>query len=150
MKGTKKIERTVEDCVQQIYKMLREKEVALQRVRREIEALRVACPLLCDESDFAPDVVEPRIQPEAKTAAVSVAYEADASLTETNSRPVDAGQKDLQRENEKNGVLQLGQAALDASRTFLKRVLDNHFVEREPQRKTIRNIFEWLGRSNAA
>ena len=38
--------------------LLREKEIAIERVRREIEALRLVSNLLYDEGDFTPNTLD--------------------------------------------------------------------------------------------
>ncbi len=44
-----------------IYDVLRQKELELQRLQREIEALRIAAPLLAEDTDVEPAAAKPGI-----------------------------------------------------------------------------------------
>lgn len=130
-----------------IYQVLREKEAAIERVRREIEALRLVCRLMDSEDDTTTNASESGIEGEEKVDVISPVGERDESLARIRERLVKA------RESKVSGtniLLQFREVAVGTSRTLLKRVLDMRLLEREPQRKTIQNIAERLDRSNAA
>ena len=109
--------------IQDIYEVLKEKETELQRVRHEVEVLRLACPLLLDESEHESNVV------------VRTSDEDDATL-ELISTQLLAQQLGATKESEKNVLLKFRQVALDASRSLLKRVREGHLLDPEFQRKT--------------
>jgi hypothetical protein len=124
--------------VRDIYELLKEKETALERIRREVEALRLACRLLDDEGG-TPYAFEPGMEEE----------NTDGSLL-SGPGIVDEGRKGFEERSGRSVFLQFTRFALDASRTFWKRVLESRLLEREPQRNAIRDLFERFGRSNAA
>ena len=59
--------------VRDIYEVLREKEDAIERVRREVKALRLVIPLLADAKTSIP---QPAVSTEARTEPVSQLGEA--------------------------------------------------------------------------
>ncbi len=122
-----------------IYELLKEKETAVERVHREVEALRLACRLLHDEGELTPYAFEPGIEEE----------NSDGSLL-SGPGIVDSGGKGIEEPSGRSVILQFTRVVRGASRTFLKRVLESRLSEREPQRNAIRDLFERLGRSNAA
>lgn len=129
-----------------IYEVLREKEHSIERVRREIEALRLVCSLLQEEGDSITGTFEAHIEREEPGNAVVRTDEQKAWLA-----PIRAQLASAQRNHASTGVLiQFRRAALGASRRFLKRVLDSPMLEREPQRKSIQDFFKRHGLSNAA
>jgi len=66
-----------EGNVQNVYEVLREKEHAIERVRREIEALRSVSPLLADKIDARLNISEqPAARGEGRTDTVSQLREA--------------------------------------------------------------------------
>lgn len=135
--------------MQDVYEVLREKEIAIERVRREIEALRLALPLLNDEGDSTTNTLESGIS-EEKAEVFSPAGESEDALARIRGRFVETGQKGIKEGTGRRVLLQFKDIALSVSRTFLKRVLGSPLLEREPQRKTIHHLSEQLERSNAA
>lgn len=132
-----------------VYEVLREKETAIERVRREIEALRVVLHMLNDEGDSTPNTLKSSIR-EEKADVVSPVGESEDALARIRLRFVDAGQKGIKKKTGRSILLQLKEIAVSRIAPFLKRVLDSPLFEREPQRKTIRHLSERLERSNAA
>jgi hypothetical protein len=59
--------------VRDIFEVLREKEAAIERVRREVKALRLVTPLLAHAS---PSIPQPAVSREARTEPVSQEGEA--------------------------------------------------------------------------
>lgn len=137
-----------------VYAVLREKELAIQRVRREIEALRTVCQLLAgEEKDLGRNsirITESSMEPEEKAGVVSLADEKKAALQQIQARFLYAGQREIRKENGRSVLLQFRQSALGASQTFLKRVRDSRLWQRETQRNSIRDLFGRFARSNAA
>ena len=109
--------------MQDICEVLKEKEAELQRVRHEVEVLRLACPLLLDEREHESHVV------------VRTSDEGDAHLEVIRTQLL-AQQPGATKENEKNGLFKFRQVALDASRSLLKRIREGHLLDPEFQRKT--------------
>jgi hypothetical protein len=135
--------------MQDVYEVLREKEIAMERVRREIEAMRSVLHLLIDESDSTPITLESGIS-EEKADVVSSAGEGEDAIARIPMRFVDAGRKGIMEGTGRSVLLQFKDIVLGVLRTFLKRVLDSPLFERKPQRKTIHHVSERLERSNAA
>lgn len=137
-----------------VYAVLREKELAIKRVRQEIEALRTVCQLLAEEEeDFRRNsirITESSKELEEKTAVISPTDGKEAALAQIRSRFLDAGRKEISIENGRSVLLQFRQSALGASQTFLKRVRDSRLWQREIQRNTIRDLFGRSTRSHAA
>lgn len=139
-----------------IYEVLKEKEIALARVRREVEALRLVCTLLCDEGDSTPITLKSAIKLREKREVVrrvdGRADERAAALAQIRARFVDAQPQTVQTkiESERGVLLQFREIALGASRTLLKRVRNSRLLEPEFQRKTVQDLFERLRLSNAA
>jgi len=150
----------LENKVPHVYEVLKEKESAIEQLRQEIKALRLVCQILHDEGDSDPRTFEsgikpPDIEPEGieriqKADVVRPADEREASLARIRARLDDARGKNAHTGGGRSALLRFRQAALGASRAFLKRILDSRSPEREPQQKTIRNFFERFGRPNAA
>ena len=133
-----------------VYEVLREKEIAIDRARREIEALRSVCHLLCDEGDSTSRAFESGVEPKEESDVLRLAKEKEEALARIRARLVDTRPKSIKKGNGSRVLLQFRQVALGASRTFLKRVLDSPLLEHEPQRKAFLDLFERLGRSSAA
>ena len=108
--------------MQDIYEVLKEKEAELLRVRRQVEVLRLACPLLLDEEGQG-------------NVVVTASDEGAASLAMIRAQLV-AQQSVVKKASEKNVLLKFRQVALDASRSLLKRVREGHLLDPEFQRKT--------------
>lgn len=146
----------LEDHLRDIYEVLKEKEIALARVRREVEALRLVCTLLCDEGDSTPITLKSAIKLREKREVVrrvdGRADERAAALAQIRARFVDAQPQTVQTkiESERGVLLQFREIALGASRTLLKRVRNSRLLEPEFQRKTVQDLFERLRLSNAA
>jgi hypothetical protein len=140
---------SLEDNVRNVYELLKEKKIAIERLRREIAALRLVVPLLHDEGDFIPGNFEPVVGQE-RTSGIPVSEEIDGWLAPIRSLLLDEERMGYKGESGRSVRLQFMQTALGASRTFFKRVLDSPLLEHEPQRNTIRDLFERLGRTNAA
>jgi hypothetical protein len=136
--------------VKHVYEVLREKEIAIERVRREIEALRSVCHLLCDEGDSTSDAFESGVERKEKSDVLRPANERGDAVARIRARLVDTRPKSVKKGSGSSVLLQFRQVALGASRTFLRRVLDSPLLEHEPQRKAFRDLFERLARSNAA
>ena len=51
-----------------VYEVLRQKELEMSRLEKEVEALRVAAPLLSDDKDIAADGAKPTLTPAATSA----------------------------------------------------------------------------------
>lgn len=133
--------------------VLKEKEVAIEKLRVEIDALRLVCPLLHDDGDFNPTFDSgdktAAIEFGEKAAVVPPADEREACLARIRARLGDHADKSAAPSG-RNVLLQFRQAALGASRALLKRVPSSRFLNRELQRRTIRSLFEWSGPSSAA
>ena len=139
--------------MQDVYAVLREKELAIERVQREIEALRVVCQLATKEEDSIPDtirILESNTEPEEKTMVVSPAEEKKAALAQIRARFLDSDRRETTKENGGSVLVQFRQSALIASQMFLKRVRDSRLWQGELQRNTIRDLFGRSARSNAA
>lgn len=133
-----------------IDEVLREKEIAIEQVRQEIKALRLVCHLVDDKGDSTDITFGSDVEGQEKIDAVCLSADTADALARIRARLTDAGQEASKKENAGSGLLQFTKAALGASRTFLNRVLESPLLEREAQRKTIRDLFERLARSNAA
>lgn len=149
----------LENKVRHVYEVLREKEIAIEQLRQEIEALRCVCQMLHGEDDSALSAPESGGErPSVEAANVTLVEKADlprridereVSLARIRQRLNHAQRKSVPIGNA-NVLLQFKEAALGASRIFLNRVRDLRLRKGEPQRKTIRYLFERLGRSSAA
>jgi hypothetical protein len=133
--------------------VLKEKEVAIEKLRVEIDALRLVCPLLHDDGDFNPTFDSgdktADIEFGEKAAVEPPADEREACLARIRARLGDRAEKSAAPSG-RNVLFQFRQAALGASRALLKRVPSSRFLNRELQRRTIRSLFEWSGPSSAA
>lgn len=141
--------------MQDVYAVLREKELAIECVRREIEALRVVCQLLARDNEADPTrdsirILESSTEPETNTMAVSPADEKKAALAQIRARFLDAGQKKASMPNGASVLLHFRESALSASHTFLRRVRDSRLWQGELQGNTIRDLFGRSARSDAA
>lgn len=142
-KSSWKADHPSEDHLQDIYEVLREKERAIERVRQEVEALRLACPLLLDENEslritLSADVEPQQVEPQQEgSVIVPASDESAASFAEIHEQLADAPATASTEEAETNALLKFGQAALGASRTFLKRVRNAQWMDPEFQRKTV-------------
>jgi len=135
--------------VRQVHEVLSEKEMAIKRLRREIDALRLVCQMVHEEGDSSPNACDSRVEGEDDTEAVRRAHEKEAVLARVRIRLLEEPQKGA-TESSGNVLLQFRRAALGASRSLLKLVLDTPFLERKPPAKAIRDVFGRLGRSPAA
>ena len=133
-----------------VHHVLREKEVVLKQVRREIEALRLVCNLLYDEGDFTPNILESGLEREEESDVFRLVEEREDALARIRERPVDTPPRNIKKGSGRSVLLQFRQVALDASRMFLRRVLDSSLLGHDPQRKSIRDLYERLGRFGAA
>ena len=134
-----------------VYEVLKEKEIAIEQLRREIDALRFVCQMLHSDDDSTPDTSESggersNVELEEKTGLLRRADEKEVSLARFRVR-LDSAQRKSARNGNASVLLQFREAALSASSALLNRVRS---WEGEPQRKTIRYLFERLGRSSAA
>ena len=143
----------------QVDEVLKEKELAIERLRREIEALQLVCPLLHDNGDFRSSNAEPGDESSVIRLGSGITCEVDAGILDPadekaaciariRSRLGDTGQRNVPTGG-RNVLLQFGQAALDASRALLKRVQYNRLLEKKPPQGAIRNLFERFGRHAA-
>lgn len=128
-----------------VYELLKEQEVAIQRLRVEIAALRLVIPLLHEEGDS----IESGSAHETPYVIPVVPKRRDLSAA-LHPRIVEAGPNDNKEESARSVLLHFRQIALDVSRALLKRVRDSGLSNREPQGKTVRDLFERLGPTNAA
>jgi hypothetical protein len=55
-----------------VYEVLRQKELELTRLEKEVEALRVAAPLLSDEKEQLAEAPKPSLAPSAQPQPVRV------------------------------------------------------------------------------
>ena len=133
-----------------VYAVLKQKQRAVKRVRREIEALRLVCHMM-EQKDCRVDSIritlESSIEPEEQTPVVSPADEKKAALQQIHARLLEAEPKEIKKENGRSVLLQFRQAALNASQTFLKRVRDRRLWEREAQGNGNRDLWERIGRA---
>jgi hypothetical protein len=136
--------------MQDVYAVLKEKETAIERVRREIEALRLVCHMMENEKDSPVDSIritlESSIEPEEKTPVVSPDEERKAALEQIRARLLEEPRKGMKKPNGRSVLLQFRQAARNASQTFLKRVRDRRLWEREAQRDGMPDLLERTGR----
>jgi hypothetical protein len=159
LKGSKKRWALLENKVRHVYEVLREKEIAIERLRQEIEALRVVCQILHGEDDSAPSASESggegpivelaNVRPEGKADVLRRADEMEVSLARIRER-LGSAQRNSVRSGYASALLQFREAALNASRAFLHRVRTFRSWEGESQRKSMRDLFDRTGRSNAA
>lgn len=149
MKGPQELSVLYGGNLRDVYEVLKEKEIAIKRVRREIEALSLVCHLLHLEGDSTADAVESGVEQEEKSYALRLAGEREEALARIRARLMDPQPKSIKKRSGKSVLLQFRRIALGASSTFLTRVVDSRLLEHEPQRKTVRDFFEWLGRSTA-
>jgi hypothetical protein len=142
VKALRKKDRPLEDHLQNIFEVLREKEMELERVRQEVETLRLACPLLLDESDSRTFVVS--MQQEEGNITVRPADEVATSSEPIRIQLVAAPKPDAinEKDVEKSVLLKVRHAALGVSHKVLKRVRDSRLLASEFQRKTVRDLFE--------
>ena len=133
-----------------VYSVLREKETDIERVRREIEALRLVCHMIESEKDSRVDSIritlESSTESEEKTHVVAPADKRKA-LQPIGARLGEGPRKEIKKENARSVLLQCRQAALNASQTFLRRVRDSRLWERDPQRNSIREFLDRFGRA---
>ncbi|HXJ86734.1 MAG TPA: hypothetical protein VMS18_07960 [Candidatus Binatia bacterium] len=141
-----------ENKVPHVYEVLREKEIAIERLREEIEALRLVCQMVHNEADSTADTFESEIQVTRGNHASAIRPTDDkaATLARIRARLVDPSGESIRNNGGGSALLQFREAALSASRAFLKRVLDSRSAGRAPQRSGIRELFVRFGRSNAA
>jgi len=136
--------------MQDIYAVLREKETAMKRVRREIQALRLVCKMLESKKDSGMDSIritlDSSVEGEEKIDGVSPIDEKKVALEQIRAKFVEARQKEIKKENAIGFLLRFRQAALNASHTFLKRVGDGRLWERGAPRSG-RDVFDRFGRA---
>lgn len=136
--------------MQDVYAVLKKKQTAIKRVRREIEALRLVCHMMESENSRADSIritMESSMEREEKTHVVSPGEERKAALEQIRARFVEGGRKEIKKENGRSVLLQCRQAAVNASHTFLRRVRDSRLWERDPQRNSIREFLDRFGRA---
>jgi hypothetical protein len=134
-----------------LYSVLREKEIAIERLRREIEVLRSVCNSLFSEGDFRANILVSRLGREEETVDLELSGERENVLGRSHGRLVAMPpRRNIKKMSGRSVLLQFRQVGLDASRMFLRRVLDSPLLEHEPQRKSIRDLYERLGRISAA
>ena len=133
-----------------LYQVLTEKEIAIERLRREIEVLRLVCNSLYDEGDFRRDTLGSRLEGKEETVDLRLSGEAENALARIRGRLVGTLPKDIKKESGRIVLLRFRKVGLDASRMFLRLVLDSPLLEHEPQRKSVRDLYEQLGRFRAA
>ena len=136
--------------MQDLYQVLTEKEIAIERLRREIQVLRLVCNSLYDEADFRFDTLGSRLGEEEDTVDLRLSCERENALAQIRGRLVDTLPRDIKKGSGRSVLLRFRKVGLDASRMFLRRVLDSPLLEHEPQRKSIRDLYERLGRFRAA
>jgi hypothetical protein len=133
----------LEDKVLDVYKVLKQKEIAIAQLRREIQALRVVCRMLQNEDDSIPHTIDSPTEQRDTTNVVGPVSERDAILASIRVRLVDA------QTNTPKGyrgvVAQFRQAAVGASRALLKRVSYSRLFERKPQQQAIGSLPERVG-----
>lgn len=136
--------------MQDVYAVLKKKQTAIKRVRREIEALRLVCHMMESENSRADSIritMESSMEREEKTHVVSPGEERKAALEQIRARFVEGGRQEIKKENGRSVLLQCRQAAVNASHTFLRRVRDSRLWERDPQRNSIREFLDRFGRA---
>ena len=142
----------LEDNLLDVYEVMREKEIAIAQIRREVEALRLVCQMLEKEGDSIPSTLEtsPELKDEHRENSDVVAPDSErqAVLASIRARLADAEPTDPPKES-RSVVVQFRDAALGASRALLKRVPNSRLFERKPQQSAIRNLFERFGRNAA-
>ena len=128
-----------------VYELLKEQEVTIEQLRREIAALRLVIPLLQEEGDSIESS-----RAEEKPYLIPVARKGRASSAGNHPRIGEAAPDNNKEESAKSVLLHFRQIASGVSRALLKRVRESGLSNREPQRKTVRDVFERLGPTNAA
>ena len=133
-----------------VYAVLKQKEIAIKRVRREIQALRLVCHMMESEKDSRADTIritlESSPEPEGKMHVVPPTEEKKAALEQIRARFVEGPGHEIKKPNGRSVLLQFRRAALNASHTFLKRVCDSRLWDRETQRG-IRDLLERFERA---
>jgi hypothetical protein len=71
-----------------VYEVLRQKELELTRLEKEVEALRVAAPLLSDEKEQLAEVPKPSLTATAPQQPVRIPPVVAAQATNAPSRAV--------------------------------------------------------------
>lgn len=136
--------------MQAVDAVLREKEIAIERIRQEVEALRLVCHLLDDEDQSTPNPDESDLALDEKVVEENALTDKrEESLAEIRERFLYPTGSEIKSASGRNVLLQFRQAALGASRTFVKRVRDSR-SELEIRWKTFIELFERPERSNAA
>jgi len=140
----------LENKVSYLYQVLEEKEIAIERLRQEIEALRLVCQMVHEQGDSTADTFDPGIEFERDNHASAIRPTDDRTVTlaRIRARLVDERAESIHNKGWRTSLLQFRDAALSASRA-LKRVFDGRSAGREPQRSGVREIFVRFGRSNA-
>lgn len=134
-----------------VYEVLKEKEIAIERLRREIDALRFACQMLQGEDDSAPDDSHGEhssTELEDKTGLLARIDERETALARIRARLGSTQPKSAH--GKAAALIQFKEAAVGASRVIWTRFLDFRARKAQPERKTIRYLFERSGRSSAA
>ena len=135
--------------MQAVDAVLRDKEIAIERIRQEIEALRLVCHLLDDEDQATPNTDESDLALDEKVEENALTDKRKESLAQIRERFLYPTESEIKPGSGRNVLLQFRQAALGASRTFVKRVRDGR-SELEMRWKTFVELFERPERSNAA
>jgi hypothetical protein len=134
--------------------VVKEKEVAIEKLRLEIDALRLVCPLLHEDGDFNPTTFQSDdkgagVKFGQKTDIVPPADERKACLARIRAQLGHRADKSA-APSARSVLLQFRQAALGASRALLKRIPSSRFLNKELPRRTLRSLFEGPGRASAA
>jgi len=137
--------------MQDVYAVLKQKEIAIERVHREIEALRLVCRMMESEQRSRVGSIRITLQSsterEEESHLVPATEGRKAALEQIRARLVEGGSKEINKENGRSVLLQFRQAAVNASHTLLKRVRDSRLWERDPQRNSIRDLLDRFGRA---
>jgi hypothetical protein len=152
----KKSASILEDNLLDVYEVMKEKEIAIAQLRREVEALRLVCQMVQDQDDSVPNTLElcsERLEEHGDEHreidnVASAVIEREAVLASIRTRLVNAKLTDPANRS-RNVAAQFRQAALGASRALLKRIPYRRLIERKPQANPMRNLFERFG-GNAA
>lgn len=142
-----------------VYEVLSEKESAIERVRREIEALHLVSHLLADDDDARSNAPVPGVGSEGNIVRVGQRGSLLGRKAPDRVDPVSVARlrtqlvgaaKPATKGKGRSVLLQFRDAAVGASRTFLRRVLDSRLLEPEVRQELIRELLQRFARSPAA
>lgn len=158
------------------YEVMREKECAIERILREIEALRLVSHLLTDEADLRSSHLGSGVRLEGQVGRVSqqakeleyngprLVAEKEASLDKIRACLLEAEREEIKKRRARNILIQFRyvvirfrrvvihfrHVVMGASHSVLSRVLHNHSWEHElrpeVQRGTKNEIKKWRAR----